>query len=167
MQLPASALVPVRRTGKAAQGEDAPDKPPLTAPSRSGSKSSVGQQPPRQVESSPGATSSDESPSLVVDSGSYASRVRAAYWAAWKPPEESDDSAAFIEVDIVIANNGHVLSSDPVAGSGDARLERSVQQALKDVQSVEAFPSAWKETSMKFRLRFDFTVSEQLLAKSP
>ena len=87
--------------------------------------------------------------------------VGARYTLAWKPPADADDSAK-VYARVTIARNGDVLSATIQKTSGDAALDRSVRQVLRDVRQAPRLPDDAKEDQRTVTILFDLTVKRAL-----
>lgn len=177
IQLPDSALRPVDRGGKKSDDRKSPRAPaPNTARSNESPNSSAStgrNQLAASIQKSLNRIGNSTSGSTTVESpgdgtggafyAPYAAIIRAIYMEAWQRPEELNDGAAVTEVEIEVAKDGTVISSRIVDPSGNARVDRSVQDALNRVRFIKEFPASWKEQRRTFRIRFDLKVREQLL----
>ena len=110
------------------------------------------------------ANQGDRKAAVAAEGEGYAGKVLAAYLAAWRPPEESVDRKAVVEVEIVVEQDGRVLSAEIVSASRNATMDRSVRQALNEVRFIEAFPADWIDSNKRFRLHFNLTIREHPLA---
>jgi len=67
-----------------------------------------------------------------------------------------------VDVKIVVARNGDVLSSDIVSKSGDPAVDQSVQRALDQVEreKLPPFPPKAEDTQRTFVIRFNFEAKQ-------
>ena len=77
------------------------------------------------------------------------------YMRNWIAPSDAADSDAKVIVSVTLNRNGSVVSSRITKSSGNADLDRSVQQALDKVSFVAPFPEAVKDLQKTFHLEFD------------
>ena len=77
------------------------------------------------------------------------------YMRQWIAPSDAADSDAKVIVSVTLNRNGSVVSSRITKSSGNADLDRSVQQALDKVSFVAPFPEAVKDLQKTFHLEFD------------
>lgn len=77
------------------------------------------------------------------------------YMRNWIAPSDAADSDAKVIVAVTLNRNGSVVSSRITKSSGNADLDRSVQQALDKVSFVAPFPEAVKDLQKTFHLEFD------------
>jgi protein TonB len=85
----------------------------------------------------------------------YDQAVQSIYWHAWKPPQDTASDAAVTKATVVIASDGTVLSARIIKPSGDASVDRSVQQALDRVTYIAPFPEGAKEKQRTYTIKFD------------
>jgi TolA protein len=86
----------------------------------------------------------------------YGLYVRMIYERAWRPPLEVPDRANVVTARVVIARDGHVISSEIVSKSGAAALDRSVTTALGRVTTIgRPFPENSKDAQKTFLIDFD------------
>jgi TonB family protein len=93
----------------------------------------------------------------------YAAIVKAIYTEAWQPPADLQDEQATTDAEIEVARDGTVISAHITRPSGDARMDRSIQETLNRVKSIKEFPPSWKEQRRTFQIRFNLQAKEQLL----
>lgn len=77
-----------------------------------------------------------------------AQAILSAFDHVWEAPEGMDTSEAVVEVSVTIDSNGSVTSAHITKPSGDARVDRSVQQALEHVSSIPGWDG--KERTVEF-----------------
>jgi TonB family protein len=75
------------------------------------------------------------------------------YDRAWISPEGMDGSEAVVGVKVVIESNGSISSARIIQPSGDARVDRSVQQALDRVTSVPVPETMKSRRTVEFNFR--------------
>lgn len=85
-----------------------------------------------------------------------------AYYNAWNCPQDLDNDLASVEVKIVVARNGTVISAEITKKSSDGSLNRSVQRALDNVRQLPAFPDGANEDQRSFKLRFNLKAKQSL-----
>jgi TonB family protein len=78
-----------------------------------------------------------------------------AYYNAWNCPHDVENDLATVEVKIVVARNGSIVSAEITKKSSDASVNRSVQRALDNVRQLPAFPDGANEDQRSFKLRFN------------
>jgi TonB family protein len=86
---------------------------------------------------------------------SYDQVVQSVYWHAWTPPEDTASDAAITKATVTIASDGTVLSARIIKPSGDAAVDRSVQQTLERVTFVARFPDSAKDKQRVYTIKFD------------
>jgi TonB family protein len=85
----------------------------------------------------------------------YETAIFNAYYRAWTAPEDLDDRHANVDVKIVVARDGSIVSSEVVARSGHRELDRSVEQALRLVTKLPPFPESARDSQREFLIRFN------------
>jgi TonB family protein len=85
----------------------------------------------------------------------YAAAVQAAYTQAWTPPDDTASDDATIKVRVTIASDGTVVSARVLAPSGDASVDRSVQNTLDRVQFIESFPPGSTDKERTYIINFN------------
>ena len=90
-----------------------------------------------------------------VSFANYASVVKSIYDGAWIEPDSADNDDAITKVSVTIAADGHVISSRITEGSGDAKVDASVQRALDRVDFVAPFPEGATEKQRTFIINFN------------
>jgi len=88
---------------------------------------------------------------------SYHLALRKIYEEAWIPPQAARDNEPIVEVEVVIARDGTVLSRRITKKSGRAELDRTVQKTLDRVNKVPPFPSGSTDEKRTFRINFNLT----------
>jgi TonB family protein len=73
----------------------------------------------------------------------YAQTVQFAYDKAWMPPEEPS-AASNTKASVTIASDGRVIASNIISPSGNASVDRSVQNTLDKITFVAPFPDSMK-----------------------
>lgn len=86
---------------------------------------------------------------------SYHLALRKIYEDAWIPPGAARSGEPIVEVEVVIARDGTVLSRKILKRSGRSELDRTVQDALNRVKKVPAFPSGSTDEQRTFRINFN------------
>jgi TonB family protein len=82
---------------------------------------------------------------------------------AWQTPEEISDESGTVKVKVVIARDGKVISSEILAKSGLAALDKSVRAALGRVDNIgKPFPEGAKEDQRVFIINFNLKARHRL-----
>jgi len=89
---------------------------------------------------------------------SYKNQVESAFRSKWNRPTDIDDADFAAEVELAVDASGKVTAYDWKAGSGNARWDSSVKQALANLQSINRPPP--KGFPDKFLVRFDVVAAE-------
>jgi TonB family protein len=92
----------------------------------------------------------------------YRSALFSAYYNAWACPQEVDNELATVEVKIVVARNGSVISAEVVRKSSESALNKSVQRALEAVTKLPPFPEGSSDAQRSFRIRFNVKAKQSL-----
>lgn len=88
---------------------------------------------------------------------SYGLVLRKIYYDAWIPPAAASDHEPVVQVEVVIARDGTVLSSRVTKPAGKRELDRTVQETLKRVKKVREFPSGSSDEKRTFQIHFDLS----------
>ena len=92
--------------------------------------------------------------SVVFDK--YKLYVRNAYYNAWLVPGELTGVVRPVEVRVTIGRDGRVLSARITRRAANAKLDASVQRALKRVKHIgHPFPAGAREKQRTFIIDFD------------
>jgi TonB family protein len=92
----------------------------------------------------------------------YGLVIRSIFDRAWRDPEEVEDLKLSVRTKIVIARSGKVLSTDIVQRSGNAAMDKSVQQALDRVRQVPAFPAESHDAERVFYINFNLKAKRSI-----
>jgi colicin import membrane protein len=87
-------------------------------------------------------------------SANYRDLLFSKYYNAWNPPPGVDGFRDVL-VSITIARDGSVLSARIIKHSGNAAIDKSVQNALDSVTFIEPFPAGSKEPERPFKIIFN------------
>ena len=87
----------------------------------------------------------------------YGLYLKKIYEEAWIPPTAAKDNEPVVEVEIVVAKDGRVLSGQILKRSGNANLDRSVQNTLSCVKKVRPFPEGSTDEKRTFKINFNLT----------
>ena len=90
----------------------------------------------------------------------YADLIYAKYYQAWQTPDGREVRNP-VKVEIVVAKDGRVISSNIIKSSGDSQLDKSVRQALDRVSRLPAFPEGAKDLQRTFRISFELKSKRQ------
>lgn len=91
----------------------------------------------------------------------YADLIWDMYYKAWQAPEVRGKNPV-VRVEIQVSKDGHVLTARIIERSGDAAMDRSVQQALDRVRTLPAFPAGASDERRTFRIKFTQSAKRQL-----
>jgi len=90
-----------------------------------------------------------------VAAANYAQVVKSKYERAWTPPDNTDSDDANVKVRVTIASDGTVVSAEIITPSGDASVDRSVQNTLDRVQFIAPFPSGSTDRQRTYTINFN------------
>jgi TonB family protein len=79
--------------------------------------------------------------------------ILSTYDRAWISPEGMDTSEAVVEVRVTIESDGTVSSAHITTPSGDARVDSSVQKALRNVTSIPGWDGKKRTVEFSFKSR--------------
>ncbi len=84
-------------------------------------------------------------------------RVKEVYFSEWQQPHGLVESGSKyrVRVEIVIGRQGDIVSARVVAKSGNAEMDRSVQEAVSRVSQVEPLPTGVGGATYAILLNFD------------
>jgi TonB family protein len=85
--------------------------------------------------------------------GIYKGMVEHALVTRWNRPEDIDDSAFVAEVKVKVDPSGTITGYDWISGSGNARWDKSVKDALSQTKRLGRPPP--KGFPSDFNIRFD------------
>ncbi len=92
----------------------------------------------------------------------YRTALFSAYYNAWTCPEQVDNDLASVEVKVVVARNGSIVSAEIVKKSSESALNKSVQRALDSVTRLPSFPEGATDEQRSFRIRFNVKAKQSL-----
>jgi len=124
----------------------------------------------RAVHSAANAIRNNTSSSTTIDMpgdstvayASYASVVKSVYTEAWQPPANSDNDEANVKVSVTIANTGRVISAHIIDRSGDAGLDRTIQNTLDRVTDLPPFPEGASDKERTYIINFNLKAKRML-----
>lgn len=88
--------------------------------------------------------------------------VGSAYYRAWIVPNGVDTDVATAVASVTIARSGTVVSARITKSSGNAAVDRSVQDALDRVKYIAPFPEDWKDSQRTFPINFNLKAKQAL-----
>lgn len=88
----------------------------------------------------------------------YSQAVLGAYDDAWNPPAELQEDVAVAVVKITVHRTGRIEDARIIQRSGNALMDRSVQNALEAVKSLPPFPAGAKDIERVFKIEFNLKV---------
>jgi protein TonB len=92
----------------------------------------------------------------------YAQVVKSVYEQAWMPPDETASDDANVKVRVTIASDGRVISAQVIGPSGDASVDRSVQNTLDRVTDIAPFPDGSTDTERTYIINFNLKAKRLL-----
>ena len=97
-----------------------------------------------------------------VAAANYAQVVKSVYEQAWMPPDETASDDANVKVRVTIASDGRVISARIIGASGDASVDRSVQNTLDRVTDIAPFPAGSPDTERTYIINFNLKAKRLL-----
>jgi len=97
-----------------------------------------------------------------VAAANYAQVVKSVYEQAWTPPDDTASDDADVKVRITIASDGRVISAEVIGPSGDAGVDRSVQNTLDRVTDIAPFPAGSTDTERTYIINFNLKAKRLL-----
>lgn len=98
----------------------------------------------------------------TVAYANYATIVKSVYTQAWIPPDDTASDDANVKVSVTIANDGRVISAHIVGPSGDASVDRSVQNTLDRVSEIAPFPDGATDKERTYIINFNLKAKRML-----
>ena len=92
----------------------------------------------------------------------YGLFVRSVYDSAWSAPADAPDDSAKVQIKVVIARDGQIVSSEITRKSGNVSLDKSVQRALNAVRKFPPFPAESSDRERIFIINFDLRAKRQI-----
>lgn len=92
----------------------------------------------------------------------YRDFVASAFTDAWACPQEVDNELSSVDVKVVVAKNGTVISATIIKKSSESALNKSVQRALERVRKLPPFPEGATEDQRSFNIRFNLKAKQSL-----
>lgn len=92
----------------------------------------------------------------------YAQVVKSVYEQAWTPPDDTTSDDANVKVRVTIASDGRVISAEVIGASGDASVDRSVQNTLDRVTDIAPFPAGSNDTERTYIINFNLKAKRLL-----
>ena len=88
---------------------------------------------------------------------SYDLYLKKLYETAWVPPQAGRGNEPAVEVEIVIARDGTVLSHRVLKPSGRRELDSSINTVLRRINKVRPLPEGGTDQKRTFRINFNLT----------
>ena len=108
------------------------------------------------------ATTIDMPGDSTVAYANYASIVKTVYTEAWRLPNDATSDDANVKVSVTIARDGHVIDAHIVDRSGDASVDRSVQETLDRVTEIRPFPDDSTDKERTYKINFNLKAKRML-----
>src|ERR1039457_3175015 len=117
------------------------------------------------------AIKENASPSMTIEMppgnstvayANYASIVKSVYTQAWRPPDDAANDEANVKVSVTIANDGRVITAHIIERSGDAGVDRSVQNTLDRVTDIAPFPDGATDKERTYIINFNLKAKRML-----
>lgn len=85
----------------------------------------------------------------------YGQFVRAAFEGAWIRPVDPSNDNATVKVSVTVAKDGRIVSSSISEKSGDRAVDRSIEDVLRRVKQIRAFPAGAEEATRSYVIEFN------------
>jgi protein TonB len=92
-----------------------------------------------------------------ASSASYRDAITSVYYHAWTPPQNMSSDSVEVSFSVTIARDGTVISSHITKSSGDADIDRAVQQMLDRVTFIAPFPDGTEDSQRNYPIDFEAT----------
>jgi periplasmic protein TonB len=92
----------------------------------------------------------------------YGDVVQAIYQQAWTPPDDAANDDAITKVTVTISSDGTVLSARILRGSGDSKVDSSVQRTLERVTFIRPFPEGTSDKERTYIINFNLNAKRLL-----
>lgn len=92
----------------------------------------------------------------------YRDIVASMYTAAWTPPVSLEDDSATVIVRVTIARDGRVTAHQITKPSGNASMDKSIENTLENVTFIEPFPEGSKDLERTFSIKFNLAAKRSL-----
>lgn len=84
----------------------------------------------------------------------YAAYLKKVYETRWVPPQAASGNPV-VQVEIVVAKNGKVISARITKRSGSAAMDRSIQTVLDQIRQLRPLPASTTDAQRTFNLQFN------------
>ena len=99
----------------------------------------------------------------TVAYANYGNVVISIYTEAWILPDTAASDETNVKVSVTIARDGRVISAHIVDRSGDAAVNRSVQNTLDRVKEIAPFPDGSSDKERTYIINFNLKAKRQML----
>lgn len=95
-------------------------------------------------------------------SAAYKDIIQSTYTSAWSPPADLSDDTATVVASITIASDGRVMSGRITNRSGNAAMDRSIQNTLDNVTYIQPFPPGSKDRERTYSISFNLQAKRSI-----
>ncbi len=92
----------------------------------------------------------------------YRDIVYSMYTAAWQPPSSITDDTATVTARVTIARDGRVTGHEILKSSGNAAMDKSIENTLSTVTFIQEFPAGAKDLERSYSIKFDISAKRSL-----
>ena len=92
----------------------------------------------------------------------YRDIVYSMYTAAWQPPSSITDDTATVTARVTIARDGRVTGHEILKSSGNAAMDKSIENTLSTVTFIQEFPAGSKDLERSYSIKFDISAKRSL-----
>jgi len=93
---------------------------------------------------------------VKIDWGPYMRSMQRKIRKNWTPPKS--DTSNSVTLLFKLNRNGEVISSSVIKSSGNAKIDKSAQKALKASAPFGKFPAEFKGKNIDIQFKFDYNV---------
>lgn len=84
----------------------------------------------------------------------YAAYLKKVYEMRWIPPQTASGNPV-VQVQVVVAKNGEVLSAKITKPSGNRTMDRSIQTVLDQIRQLRPLPESTTDSKRTFNIQFN------------
>jgi colicin import membrane protein len=93
----------------------------------------------------------------------YRDIIASKYYNAWVAPSELDDASTPVVIArVTIARSGDVISAHVIQSSGNAAMDRSIENVLQTVTFIEPFPAGSKDQERTVTIKFNLQTKREI-----
>ncbi len=85
----------------------------------------------------------------------YRDLIASIYYNAWSASADLDDNTPVVIARVTIARSGNVISARITRPSGNAAMDRSIENVLQTVTFIEPFPAGSQEQERTVTIKFN------------